>query len=88
MELAEARALVRDKTDKDITVRHLISVEGVMRALARRFDEDQDRWALVGLFHDLDQDQTQGLGKVARCPFRLTSRGAGACAFGPATSAW
>jgi predicted hydrolase (HD superfamily) len=35
MELAEARALVKDKTDKDITVRHLISVEGVMRALAR-----------------------------------------------------
>ena len=33
MELTEARALVKDKTDKDITVRHLISVEGVMRAL-------------------------------------------------------
>ena len=28
MELAEARALVQDKTDKEITVRHLISVEG------------------------------------------------------------
>jgi putative nucleotidyltransferase with HDIG domain len=58
MELAEARALVKDKTDKDITVRHLISVEGVMRALARQFGEDEDRWALAGLFHDLDQDQT------------------------------
>ena len=32
MELAEARALVQDKTDKETTVRHLISVEGVMRA--------------------------------------------------------
>jgi putative nucleotidyltransferase with HDIG domain len=58
MELAEARALVKDKTDKDITVRHLISVEGVMRALAGHFGEDEDRWALAGLFHDLDQDQT------------------------------
>jgi putative nucleotidyltransferase with HDIG domain len=58
MELAEARALVKDKADKDITVRHLVSVEGVMRALARRFGEDEDRWALAGLFHDLDQDQT------------------------------
>jgi uncharacterized protein len=57
MELAEARALVRNKTDKDITVRHLISVEGVMRALARRLGEDEHRWALAGLFHDLDQDQ-------------------------------
>src|SRR5215216_2951696 len=58
VELAEARALVQAKTDKEITVRHLISVEGVMRALAQRFGEDQDRWALAGLFHDLDQDQT------------------------------
>jgi putative nucleotidyltransferase with HDIG domain len=58
MELAEARALVQDKTDKDITVRHLISVEGVMRALAHRLDQDEHRWALAGLFHDLDQDQT------------------------------
>ena len=39
-------------------MRHLISVEGVMRSLAGRFDEDQDLWALTGLFHDLDQDLT------------------------------
>ena len=58
MELAEARALVKDKADKEITVRHLISVEGVMRALARRLGQDEHRWALAGLFHDLDQDQT------------------------------
>jgi uncharacterized protein len=58
MELVEARALVKDKADKEITVRHLISVEGMMRALARRFGEDEHRWALAGLFHDLDQDQT------------------------------
>jgi hypothetical protein len=28
MELTDARALVKDKTDNDITVRHLISVGG------------------------------------------------------------
>jgi hypothetical protein len=44
MELAEARALVKAKTDKDITVRHLISVEGVMRALARRLGQDEGWW--------------------------------------------
>jgi putative nucleotidyltransferase with HDIG domain len=58
MERDEALALVRDKTDKETTVRHLISVEGVMRRLARHFGEDEDTWGLVGLFHDLDQDQT------------------------------
>lgn len=58
MERDEALALVREKTEKETTVRHLISVEGVMRALARRFEEDEVVWGLVGLFHDLDQDQT------------------------------
>lgn len=50
--------LVRTKTEKPITERHLISVEGVMRRLARHFGENEDLWALTGLFHDLDQDQT------------------------------
>ena len=29
-----------------------------MRRLGRHFGEDEERWALTGLFHDLDQDQT------------------------------
>jgi putative nucleotidyltransferase with HDIG domain len=58
MERDAAIALCRDKCLKETTVRHLISVEGVMRSLAQRFGEDEDRWALTGLFHDLDQDHT------------------------------
>ncbi len=55
----EAIALCREHTLKETTLRHLISVEGVMRALAKRFEgEDEDLWALTGLFHDLDQDHT------------------------------
>jgi putative nucleotidyltransferase with HDIG domain len=54
----EAVAIVRKYSQRDITVRHLISVEGVMRALARHFGEDEHRWGLAGLFHDLDQDIT------------------------------
>jgi putative nucleotidyltransferase with HDIG domain len=58
MDRERAMALVRDKADKETTIRHLISVEGVMRRLARHFGEDEDTWGLVGLFHDLDQDET------------------------------
>lgn len=58
MDLDAARALAREKTEKDITYRHLVSVEGVMRRLGRHFGEDAETWALTGLFHDLDQDQT------------------------------
>jgi putative nucleotidyltransferase with HDIG domain len=64
MERDEAVAFCREKCLKDTTVRHLISVEGVMRSLAGRFGEDPDLWGLTGLFHDLDQDHTgdEGLG--------------------------
>ncbi len=58
MARAAAVAFCREKCLKETTVRHLISVEGVMRALARRFGEDEDLWGLTGLFHDLDQDHT------------------------------
>ena len=58
MDRKGAHALAREKCLKETTVRHLISVEGVMRALARRFEQDEDLWGLTGLFHDLDQDHT------------------------------
>ena len=58
MDRETALALAREKAQKETTVRHLISVEGVMRRLGRHFEEDEDAWALVGLFHDLDQDET------------------------------
>jgi putative nucleotidyltransferase with HDIG domain len=58
MDRAAAHAFAREKCEKETTYRHLISVEGVMRSLARRFGEDQGLWGLTGLFHDLDQDQT------------------------------
>lgn len=58
MDRDAAVALCLEKCLKETTVRHLISVEGVMRALAGRFGEDEDLWGLTGMFHDLDQDHT------------------------------
>jgi putative nucleotidyltransferase with HDIG domain len=58
MDREAAVALCREKCLKETTVRHLISVEGVMRALAHRFGQDEGLWGLTGMFHDLDQDHT------------------------------
>lgn len=58
MDRDDALALARKYTTKDITYRHLISVGGVMRALARHFGEDETRWEVAGIFHDLDYDVT------------------------------
>jgi len=58
MDRDAALALARRHTARDITYRHLISVGGVMRALARHFGEDELRWEVAGIFHDLDYDVT------------------------------
>jgi putative nucleotidyltransferase with HDIG domain len=58
MDRSTAHAFAHEKCLKETTYRHLISVEGVMRSLARRLGEDQELWGLTGLFHDLDQDHT------------------------------
>lgn len=58
MDREGALALARRYTTKEITYRHLISVGGVMRALARHFGEDETRWEVAGILHDLDYDVT------------------------------
>jgi putative nucleotidyltransferase with HDIG domain len=50
--------LVSSKVKNDRLVKHMLAVEAVMRGVARRMGEDEDRWALTGLIHDLDYDET------------------------------
>lgn len=39
--------------------RHCYAVEAVMKALARHFGEDAEKWGLVGLLHDGDYEETR-----------------------------
>lgn len=50
----QAMALLRQYTKNENLVRHGLSVEAVMRHFARRFGEDEDKWGIIGLVHDLD----------------------------------
>jgi putative nucleotidyltransferase with HDIG domain len=34
--------------------KHALAVEAAMRAYARKFEGDEERWAMVGLLHDFD----------------------------------
>ena len=53
----EALALMHEHTPSDALRKHMYAVEIAMRAYARRFGEDEDRWGLVGLLHDFDYER-------------------------------
>ena len=50
----DAEKLLRTYTKDESLVRHGLSVEAVMRHFARRHGEDEEKWGVIGLVHDLD----------------------------------
>jgi putative nucleotidyltransferase with HDIG domain len=58
MDRSEALTLVRKNVKNKNLVKHMLAVEAVMGALAGHLGEDEKKWRLVGLIHDLDYDQT------------------------------
>ena len=51
--------LINQHVTTDNIKKHLYATEALMRALARKFNEDEDRWGIAGLLHDLDWDITK-----------------------------
>jgi len=53
----EALALLREYNKSDSLLKHAYAVEGVMRSVARKRGEDEDKWGIIGLIHDLDYEK-------------------------------
>jgi putative nucleotidyltransferase with HDIG domain len=53
----EALTLLKEYNKNEGLIKHAMAVEAVMRYCARKRSEDQDKWGVIGLVHDLDYEQ-------------------------------
>jgi len=53
----EAYQLLTEYNKSDSLIKHALAVEGVMRYFARKRGEDEEKWGVIGLVHDLDYEQ-------------------------------
>ena len=53
----EAYKLLSEYNKNESLIKHALAVEGVMRYLARKRGEDEEKWGVIGLVHDLDYEQ-------------------------------
>ncbi len=53
----EALELLKEYNQSDGLVKHALAVEGVMRYMARKYDQDEEKWGIIGLVHDLDYER-------------------------------
>jgi len=53
----EARQILEELTETESLLRHARSIELVMEAYAKKYDEDPEEWAVTGMLHDADYEK-------------------------------
>ncbi len=55
----QALELLKEHIQNPNMIKHCLASEAVLRALAKRLGEDEEKWGLAGLLHDLDAELTK-----------------------------
>lgn len=53
----QALALLQEYNENEALIRHALAVEAVMRYWARKTGQDEEKWGVIGLVHDLDYER-------------------------------
>jgi len=53
----EALSLLQEYNESEALIRHALAVEAVMRYSARKRGQDEEKWGVIGLVHDLDYER-------------------------------
>lgn len=53
----EAFSLLKEFNSNESLIKHALAVESVMRYSARKHGEDEEKWGVIGLIHDLDYEK-------------------------------
>ncbi len=59
MNREQASELLKQNLSNQNLIKHCLAVEAVMRALAVHLQQDEAKWGLVGLLHDIDYEKTK-----------------------------
>jgi predicted hydrolase (HD superfamily) len=54
---SEALSLLNEFNHSESLQKHAFAVEGAMRYFARTFGEDEEKWGIIGVIHDLDYER-------------------------------
>jgi putative nucleotidyltransferase with HDIG domain len=52
-----ALSLLKEFNQSESLIKHALAVEAVMRRFARQRGQDEEKWGIVGLVHDLDYEK-------------------------------
>ncbi|MBU0488759.1 MAG: HDIG domain-containing protein [Bacteroidetes bacterium] len=60
----KALAMLRDFVQNERMIWHCLASEAVLKALARKLNQDEEKWGIAGLLHDLDVEITNADPKI------------------------
>ncbi len=55
----EAVKILKENLSNQNLIKHCLAVEAIMLALARYFKENEEKWGLAGLLHDIDYEKVR-----------------------------